>query len=94
MEQEASRNGPTLQLGVELERRVDEIARANAMTPIDVIREAVEEFAAHRGHGPGSTGGETLYDRLMRAGVIGCIDDDGPADLSTNKAHFEGFGSD
>jgi hypothetical protein len=34
---------------------------------------------------------ETAYETLSRLGLIGCIEGT-PADLSTNKAHFEGFG--
>lgn len=37
--------------------------------------------------------GESLYDRLKRAGVIGSVDS-GIGDLSTNKAHMKGFGVD
>jgi predicted DNA-binding antitoxin AbrB/MazE fold protein len=33
----------------------------------------------------------TFFDLLDEAGLIGCIKD-GPADLSTNPKHMEGFG--
>ena len=35
--------------------------------------------------------GETLLERLTRSGLVGCLSG-GPADLSTNPEHMEGFG--
>jgi hypothetical protein len=39
---------------------------------------------------------ETAFDRLQRAGLIGCLKGmpDTPTDLSTNPKHLEGFGRD
>jgi hypothetical protein len=38
---------------------------------------------------------ETVFDRLERAGLIGCLSGmpGTPTDLSTNPEHMEGFGS-
>jgi predicted DNA-binding antitoxin AbrB/MazE fold protein len=35
--------------------------------------------------------GQTLYEIMDEAGLIGCIDD-APSDLSTNPKYMEGFG--
>ena len=35
--------------------------------------------------------GESLYDSLLRHGLIGCIKG-GPPDLSTNRKYMDGFG--
>ncbi|RJP34704.1 MAG: hypothetical protein C4547_10480 [Phycisphaerales bacterium] len=74
--------------GVELDRtireRVREYARAHGLKESVVFKEAVEEYL--RLHG-----GETLYERARRAGLIGSLPDL-PSDLSSNRAHMEGFG--
>lgn len=38
----------------------------------------------------------TAFDLLNRVGLIGCLESlsDSPTDLSTNKAHIQGFGRD
>jgi len=65
----------------ELRRRVERLARTNGTSEADVVREALEEYlAAHEG--------ETCYDRVERAGLIGCVED-APSDLSTNPDHLE-----
>ncbi len=58
----------------------------------EVLHEALRQV----GHaaGPSSPNGnkiESLFDRLSRHGLIGCLDG-GREDLSTNPAHMEGFG--
>lgn len=35
----------------------------------------------------------SLAERMRRSGLLGCLNG-GPTDLSTNPAHFEGFGRD
>jgi hypothetical protein len=35
---------------------------------------------------------ETVYDKMVRLGLLGCVDD-APPDLRTNPAYMEGFGS-
>ncbi|MEE9295276.1 MAG: CopG family transcriptional regulator [Phycisphaerae bacterium] len=66
----------------ELRRRVERLARVNGASEADLVREALEEYcAAHEG-------GESCYDRLERAGLIGCVED-APPDLSTNPDHLQ-----
>jgi hypothetical protein len=93
MERQTSRNNSGLQLGADLERRVEELARINGVAPVDVVREALDEYVARRGNGMRPAEGETLFDRAKRAGLIGCLNG-APADLSTNPKYMEGFGRD
>jgi hypothetical protein len=39
----------------------------------------------------GSGNGETVYEAMVRLGLLGSVKD-GPADLSTNTRYMEGFG--
>jgi len=93
MERQTSRNNSGLQLGADLERRVEELARISGIAPVEVVREALEEYVARRGNGTGLAEGETLYDRAQRADLIGCLKG-APEDLSTNPKYMEGFGRD
>ncbi|MEK7731766.1 MAG: CopG family transcriptional regulator [Planctomycetota bacterium] len=93
MERQTSRNNSGLQLGADLERRVEELARINGVAPVDVVREALDEYVARRGNGAATDEGETLFDRARRAGLIGCLNG-APPDLSTNPKYMEGFGRD
>ena len=87
----ASRDIPRLELGAELERRVEELARVTGMPATEVVREALDEYASRRSNGTEPAASETLYDRAKRANLIGCLKG-APADLSTNPTHMEGFG--
>ena len=69
----------------EVERRLRREAAVNGCSESVVVRAALEAYF-QRG-GPS----ETAHDVARRAGVIGCIGE-APADLSTNRKHFEGFG--
>jgi len=93
MERKPSRNNSGLQLGADLERRVEELARINGIAPVEVVREALEEYVARRGNGNATDKVETLYDRARGAGLIGCLKG-APSDLSTNPKYMEGFGCD
>ena len=77
----------TVRLPIELRRRVKAAARTEGKRESDVTREAVEQ------HVPNVSNGPTALERLRRAGFIGCIHDT-PADLSTNRKYFNGFGDD
>jgi len=58
----------------------------------EVLSEALRQYerlmspAIRNGRGT-----ESLLERLTDHGLLGCLDG-GPADLSTNPAHMEGFG--
>lgn len=93
MNRRPSRNIPDLQLGADLEGRVEELARISGMSPVDVVRVALEEYASRRGNCNATQDGQTLFDRVERAGLIGCLKG-APADLSTNPKYMEGFGRD
>jgi hypothetical protein len=93
MEGQASRNNSGLRLGADLERRVEELAHISGMAPVDMVREALEEYVARRGNSNATDEGETLYDRAQRADLIGCLKG-APSDLSTNPKYMEGFGCD
>jgi hypothetical protein len=57
-----------------------------------VLEQALRQLGSSAG--PSSQNGTqagSLFDRLSRHGLIGCLDA-GPEDLSTNPDHMEGFG--
>lgn len=84
----------TIHLDAELQQRIDELTLATGLSAADVLREALSEYAAGRSNGsrPDREGSESVYDVLVRTGLLGCIKD-GPHDLSTNPIHMEGFGT-
>jgi hypothetical protein len=68
-----------------LERKLDALAKARGQNRSEVIRDAIEAFA-------GSPGKPSVLDAIGH--LVGCLDDEGPADLATNPKHMEGFGLD
>jgi predicted transcriptional regulator len=82
-----------IELDAELKRRIDDLARQSGRSPDDVIREALDRYSGKRNGGDSpNADGESLYDALDRAGLIGCIE--GPGDKSTDPKYFESFGRD
>jgi hypothetical protein len=82
----------TLQVDADIRRRIEAYARAAGVTPSEVVRSAFEEYeAARNGTRPE---GETVFDLLSRAGLIGCVRTapGTPTDLGTDPKHMEGFG--
>jgi len=69
----------------EVERLLRREAAANGCSESVVVRAALETYFQRGGLS------ETAHDAARRAGVIGCIGE-APADLSTNRKHFEDFG--
>lgn len=70
--------------------RIRELARRSGRPEAELVREALERYLAARAEAePG--GSETCYDIAERLGLVGGLPDL-PADLSTNKDYFEGFG--
>lgn len=84
-----------IQLDADLQHRIDELTHVTGLSATDVLREALSEYAASRSNEPrpDRKGSESVYDVLVRTGLLGCIKD-GPHDLSTNPIHMEGFGRD
>ena len=82
-------------LDAELQAQIDELTHITGLSAADVLREALSEYAASRSNGSRSEqeGSESVYDVLVRTGLLGCIKN-GPHDLSTNPIHMEGFGRD
>jgi len=68
-------------LGDQLQHR----SRAKGSTPSEIVRTALEKYLGGGDHAP------SAFEVAQRAGLIGCVGDS-PADLSTNRRHFEGFG--
>lgn len=75
----------SIRITPELERRIRQRAQSAGRRPSAVVREALEHHFAAQSPTP------SCYDLAREAGVIGCVTD-APPDLSTNPAHFEGFG--
>jgi metal-responsive CopG/Arc/MetJ family transcriptional regulator len=76
----------TVRIPSPLNIRLRERSRANGQKPSDLVRAALENYLEDRTH----TG--SAYEAAKAAGIIGCTRG-GPKDLSTNRRHFEGFGS-
>ena len=73
------------------------LAAAKKMSVNDFLRALTETNGTTPGSINAMTGvdqipqGESLRDALARRGLLGCLTG-GPADLSTNAQHMEGFG--
>jgi metal-responsive CopG/Arc/MetJ family transcriptional regulator len=76
----------TVRLDRNLHKRLAQRARDRGTSESDLVREALAAYLAAQGQP------ETCYDVARRAGLIGVVRD-APGDLSTNRKHFEGFGS-
>jgi metal-responsive CopG/Arc/MetJ family transcriptional regulator len=76
-----------VRLDPQLKEQLDSAARAEGVSPSEVVRAALRE------HFKAKMSGESCLDIAHRIGVVG-IYTDAPADLSTNPAHMEGFGAD
>ena len=83
-----------LRIDAALSRQIDALAEQRGCSSEEIVRVALETYAASSNGNSiddNSQAFESLFDRLDRAGLIGCIDD-GPSDLSTNPKYFEGMG--
>ena len=68
-----------------LKRELEDEAQKRGVSPSDVVREALE---THLGSRPER---RTCLEIAQQIGLVGCAKGL-PADLSTNRSHFEGFG--
>jgi metal-responsive CopG/Arc/MetJ family transcriptional regulator len=75
----------TISIDRDLMQRIKQLASADGITEVDVVRDALKEYLHERENG------ETCYDRAVCAGLIGCVCD-APTVLSTNPKYMEGFG--
>jgi len=79
-----------IDLSADQKQRLAELADQTGKPWGEVLAEALDAYGAQR-QGVGGNGGESFYDAAVRLGLIGCVAG-GPADLSTNPKHMEGFG--
>lgn len=70
----------SVKLPEDLDRLLTELARRRGASRSSIIRRALESFAR--------TTGRSVAE--VAADLVGCVE--GPADLSTAKRHFAGFG--
>jgi predicted transcriptional regulator len=75
----------SVRLDADTERRLREEAQAAGKNESEVVREALALYFAGRAQKV------SALELARRAGIIGCAKGL-PADLSTNKRYFEGFG--
>ena len=73
----------SLKMPVALEQRLARLARSRGASRSAVIREALERLLTEASAHPDSC-------LALASDLVGCVE--GPADLSHNKKHFEGFG--
>ena len=76
-----------VRLDPQLMGELEAASRAAGVSPAEVVRVALRE------HLKAGKPGESCLDIARRIGIVG-IYPDAPADLSTNRAHFDGFGRD
>jgi hypothetical protein len=72
-------------------RLLGEWSARTGKSPQELLSEALGEYQPPVTRSTNGRQGESLLDRLSRAGLLGCLTG-GPADLSTNPDHMEGFG--
>lgn len=70
----------SFKLPEELDRSITELARLRHTSRSAVVREALERLVAEPTRSAADLAGE----------LVGCVE--GPEDLSTSKAHLDGFG--
>jgi hypothetical protein len=76
----------TVRVPAPLGARIRSRSRVKGQTPSELVRIALENYLGHD-----QTAG-SAYELAEKAGLIGCLRK-APKDLSTNRRHFEGFGS-
>jgi predicted DNA-binding protein len=75
----------TIRVSESLVKRLKKHAGSKGLPESALVREALENYLSEL---PASG---SAYDLAKEAGLIGCVRGE-PADLSTNRKHFEGFG--
>jgi hypothetical protein len=82
---EASVDRINVRIDGNLKQEVEAEARERGVSPSEVVREAIEAHVRSRPRKP------NCLDIARRIGLIGCASGL-PADLSTNREHFDSFG--
>lgn len=72
-------------------RLLDDWCARTGRPAAELLAEALDGYRPAESRSSNGTAGETLSDRLLRKGLLGCLTG-GPADLSTNPDHMKGFG--
>ncbi|HWL92033.1 MAG TPA: CopG family transcriptional regulator [Phycisphaerae bacterium] len=80
----------TIQLDDALKRRIDELAESNGVSPADLVREAVDAFAARRNGSEAVGDSEGLWDDAAKitASVPAQEWEKLPGDLARNFDHY------
>jgi hypothetical protein len=78
----------TLKLSKALDEKLTTTAKRCRSSKTAIARKALEEYLARQR----DSDSKPLTVGDVAGHLIGCIDVEGPTDLSTNKKHFEGFG--
>jgi hypothetical protein len=71
-------------------QQLEAIVRATGKSESEVVQQALSEYCSRKRPDEKSPD-DSCFDVAVRAGFLGC-DEGGPADLSVNPAHMEGFG--
>jgi hypothetical protein len=74
----------SIRIPQKLAQGVRRIVLATGRSESEIVRAALEDYCRQHGEQP------TCFDLAASAGILGC--GTGPADLSTNPQHMEGFG--
>jgi predicted DNA-binding protein len=74
----------SIRIPKKLAQGVQRIVAATGRSESEIVRAALEDYCHQHGEQP------TCFDLAASAGLLGC--GTGPADLSTNPQHMEGFG--
>ena len=80
----------TLKLPRALDEQLSTAAKRRRSSKTALARKALESYLAKEAPPTSSSGAKTVGE--LAGHLFGCIDVDGPTDLSTNKKYFEGFG--
>ena len=82
-----------LELDDTIDLGLKRLAESMGRTEEEIVQEAVRRHILENGprQVPKWQPGESLYDALKRADLIGCVKN-APPDLSTNPKYMEGFG--
>ena len=83
-------NTLTLELPKALDEQLTAVAKRRRSSKIAIAQEAIEAYLAEQFVTAPPTNAPTVEE--LAGHLIGCIDVEGPTDLSTNKKYFEGFG--
>jgi predicted transcriptional regulator len=80
----------TLKLPEALDEQLTTIAKRRRSSKTTLVLKAIEAYLAGQSVTAAPSKAPTVEE--LAGHLIGCIDVDGPTDLSTNKKYFEGFG--